>query len=260
LNSTPTSCFVRNDLRRDKVRLGREKISLENTMEAEEEHIVNRLQSQLLEMYQRNRFLERRLEAGGSQTPSVVSESETSDDEIGAHARGRGGGSSHSAHHAGGSPHHGGNPGHGGGARGMGGLGGGSVGSSRGGAPHYGSHAPWEREMYASAFNGRRRKSGGSSVVSVATSATASTYQDSIGTSTTTRSERDGGSRGGGGKSGGGGGGGGGEKPGREEAADGASGLGVISISRASTPPASESVDATPISTPRSARSVEDGR
>ena len=106
------------------MRLGREKISLENTMEAEEEHIVNRLQSQLLEMYQRNRFLERRLEAGGSQTPSVVSESETSDDEIGAHARGRGGGSSHSAHHAGGSPHHGGNPGHGGGARGIGGLGG----------------------------------------------------------------------------------------------------------------------------------------
>jgi hypothetical protein len=33
--------------------------------EAEEENIVNRLQTQMLELYQRNKFLERRLEAGG---------------------------------------------------------------------------------------------------------------------------------------------------------------------------------------------------
>uniref|UniRef100_A0A7S0SUA3 Coiled-coil domain-containing protein 6 n=1 Tax=Mantoniella antarctica TaxID=81844 RepID=A0A7S0SUA3_9CHLO len=61
----------REDLRRqveklvsDKVRLNQEKVNLENTMEAEEESIVNRLQVQMLELYQRNKFLERRIEAG----------------------------------------------------------------------------------------------------------------------------------------------------------------------------------------------------
>ena len=81
----------REDLRRqvekllsDKIRLNKEKVELENVMEAEEESIVNRLQMQMLELFQRNKYLERRLEAG-SQTPSVVSESETSEDEGGSH-------------------------------------------------------------------------------------------------------------------------------------------------------------------------------
>ena len=40
-------------------------------MEAEEESIVNRLQMQMLELFQRNKYLERRLEAG-SQTRARV--------------------------------------------------------------------------------------------------------------------------------------------------------------------------------------------
>ena len=65
----------------DKIRLRQEKAQLENTMEAEEEHIVNRLQCQMLELYQRNVMLQRRLD--GSATPSVVSESDASEDEGG---------------------------------------------------------------------------------------------------------------------------------------------------------------------------------
>ena len=64
----------------DKIRLRQEKAQLENTMEAEEEHIVNRLQCQMLELYQRNVMrYQRRLD--GSATPSVVSESDASEDE-----------------------------------------------------------------------------------------------------------------------------------------------------------------------------------
>ena len=81
----------------DKIRLHREKVQLENTLEQEEENIVNRLQTQMLELYQRNQILQRRLEQSGSQTPSVVSESDASEDEggwghahAGAHFRRRG--------------------------------------------------------------------------------------------------------------------------------------------------------------------------
>ena len=70
----------------DKIRLRQEKAQLENTMEAEEEHIVNRLQCQMLELYQRNVMLQRRLD--GSATPSVVSESDASEDEGEVSARG----------------------------------------------------------------------------------------------------------------------------------------------------------------------------
>ena len=83
----------------DKIRLHKEKVQLENTLEQEEENIVNRLQTQMLELYRRNQILQRRLEqASGSQTPSVVSESDASEDEGGwghlsghaaAHQRGR---------------------------------------------------------------------------------------------------------------------------------------------------------------------------
>ena len=132
----------REDLRRqvdkllgDKIRLNKEKVELENAMEVEEESIVNRLQLQMLELFQRNKYLERRLEHG-SQTPSVVSESETSEDE--------GGVQHHHRRHVG----HGTSPQHGrwkhGPPHGMG------IGHAM---------APWESGMYMSV---QRRRSGGS--------------------------------------------------------------------------------------------------
>lgn len=126
----------------DKVRLGQEKVMLENTMEAEEESIVNRLQTQMLELYQRNKYLERRLEAG-SKTPSVMSESDTeplSEDECASGLRGSREGRLMHAYAT--SPYR--HPwGH--------------SGSARGGL----SHPPWERDMYMSVT---RRKSSGSAV------------------------------------------------------------------------------------------------
>ena len=137
----------REDLRRqvekllsDKVRLNKEKVELENVMEAEEESIVNRLQMQMLELFQRNKYLERRLEAG-SQTPSVVSESETSEDEGGSHHASRrpfGHGTS-PQHRSWKHPHAMGIP------HGVGGM------------------APWESGMYMSV---QRRRSGGSASAS----------------------------------------------------------------------------------------------
>ena len=121
----------------DKIRLHREKVQLENTLEQEEENIVNRLQTQMLELYRRNRILQRRLEqASGSQTPSVVSESDASEDEGGwGHLSGK--------------------------TR--------KVGKSRGGASVYApsGHAPWERDMYASVS--RRRSVGSASASSAGT-------------------------------------------------------------------------------------------
>ena len=119
----------------DKIRLHREKVALENTLEQEEENIVNRLQTQMLELYQRNQILQRRLEQSGSQTPSVVSESDASEDE---------GGWGHAAHLRRKGP-----------------------GPRVPGAGLYApsGHAPWERDMYASVS---RRKSQGSASVSSA--------------------------------------------------------------------------------------------
>ena len=121
----------------DKIRLHREKVQLENTLEQEEENIVNRLQTQMLELYRRNQILQRRLEqASGSQTPSVVSESDASEDEGGwGHLSGK--------------------------TR--------KVGKSRGGASVYApsGHAPWERDMYASVS--RRRSVGSASASSAGT-------------------------------------------------------------------------------------------
>jgi coiled-coil domain-containing protein 6 len=121
----------------DKIRLHREKVQLENTLEQEEENIVNRLQTQMLELYRRNQILQRRLEqASGSQTPSVVSESDASEDEGGwGHLSGK--------------------------TR--------KVGKPRGGASVYApsGHAPWERDMYASVS--RRRSQGSASVSSAGT-------------------------------------------------------------------------------------------
>ena len=137
----------REDLRRqvekllsDKVRLNKEKVELENVMEAEEESIVNRLQMQMLELFQRNKYLERRLEAG-SQTPSVVSESETSEDEGGSHhaSRRQFGHGTSPQHRSWKHPHAMGIP------HGVGGV------------------APWESGMYMSV---QRRRSGGSASAS----------------------------------------------------------------------------------------------
>jgi len=121
----------------DKIRLHREKVALENTLEQEEENIVNRLQTQMLELYQRNQILQRRLEQSGSQTPSVVSESDASEDE-------GGWGHAHAGAHF----------------------------RRRGRAPITGvyvpsGHAPWERDMYASVS--RRRSQGSASVSSAGT-------------------------------------------------------------------------------------------
>ena len=121
----------------DKIRLHREKVQLENTLEQEEENIVNRLQTQMLELYQRNQILQRRLEQSGSQTPSVVSESDASEDE-------GGWGHAHAGAHF----------------------------RRRGRAPITGvyvpsGHAPWERDMYASVS--RRRSVGSASASSAGT-------------------------------------------------------------------------------------------
>lgn len=122
----------------DKIRLHREKVQLENTLEQEEENIVNRLQTQMLELYRRNQILQRRLEqASGSQTPSVVSESDASEDE-------GGWGHAHAGAHF----------------------------RRRGRAPITGvyvpsGHAPWERDMYASVS--RRRSVGSASASSAGT-------------------------------------------------------------------------------------------
>jgi len=122
----------------DKIRLHREKVQLENTLEQEEENIVNRLQTQMLELYRRNRILQKRLErASGSQTPSVVSESDASEDEGGwGHLSGKT-----------------------------------RKGKTliRGGASVYApsGHAPWERDMYASVS--RRRSVGSASASSAGT-------------------------------------------------------------------------------------------
>jgi coiled-coil domain-containing protein 6 len=118
-----------DELSTEKARLGREKVALENTMEAEEEHIVNRLQTQMLELFQRNQALQRRLEAA-SETPSVVSESDASEDER-ERLRDRAGGFGRHPHH------------------------------------HPAAHPPWERDMYAAASAGRRRSQGSWSLSSV---------------------------------------------------------------------------------------------
>lgn len=126
----------------DKIRLRQEKAQLENTMEAEEEHIVNRLQCQMLELYQRNVMLQRRLD--GSATPSVVSESDASEDEGGSFGARRA--TPHGTPHA--------NP---------------RAGVANIARQHSGgiqlAHAPWERDMYASF--GRRRSQGSASASSV---------------------------------------------------------------------------------------------
>ena len=122
----------------DKIRLHREKVQLENTLEQEEENIVNKLQTQMLELYRRNRILQKRLErASGSQTPSVVSESDASEDE--------------------------GGWGHPSGKTRKGKT------LNRGGASVYApsGHAPWERDMYASVS--RRRSVGSASASSAGT-------------------------------------------------------------------------------------------
>ena len=132
----------------DKIRLHKEKVQLENTLEQEEENIVNRLQTQMLELYRRNQILQRRLEqASGSQTPSVVSESDASEDE---------GGWGHLSGHA--AAHQRGRKGKQPGVRD----------ASRGGASVYApsGHAPWERDMYASVS--RRRSVGSASASSAA--------------------------------------------------------------------------------------------
>lgn len=125
----------------DKIRLRQEKAQLENTMEAEEEHIVNRLQCQMLELYQRNVMLQRRLD--GSATPSVVSESDASEDEGGSFGARRA--TPHGTPHA--------NP---------------RAGVANIARQHSGgiqlAHAPWERDMYASF--GRRRSQGSASASS----------------------------------------------------------------------------------------------
>ena len=130
------------NLLNEKIKLHAEKVNLENTLEQEEENIVNRLQTQMLELYQRNQILQRRLEHGGSQTPSVVSESELelSEDEGYGYpgSRGRRGGSS----------------------RGRVG------GSGQLPGPGTGHHTPWHRDMYG--VNMSRRKSQGSASVSSA--------------------------------------------------------------------------------------------
>jgi len=120
-------------------RLRREKVQLENTLEQEEENIVNRLQAQIVELHHRNQILLRRLEQGGSQTPSVVSESDrdASEDEGGFSRRGFA--RTQTAARPGG-------------------------GSARG----FASHAPWERDMYGTHANVSRRKSLGSASVSSA--------------------------------------------------------------------------------------------
>ena len=133
----------------DKIRLHKEKVQLENTLEQEEENIVNRLQTQMLELYRRNQILQRRLEqASGSQTPSVVSESDASEDE---------GGWGHLSGHA--AAHQRGRKGKQPGVRD----------ASRGGASVYApsGHAPWERDMYASVS--RRRSVGSASTSSAGT-------------------------------------------------------------------------------------------
>ena len=64
------------DLQGQVSKLACDKVVLENTLEAEEESIVNRLQRQLEELIHRNRTLERKVERLGK-----FSESETSEDE-----------------------------------------------------------------------------------------------------------------------------------------------------------------------------------
>ena len=155
-----------DELSTEKARLGREKVALENTMEAEEEHIVNRLQTQMLELFQRNQALQRRLEAA-SETPSVVSESDASEDER-ERLRDRAGGFGRHPHHH-----------------------------------HPAAHPPWERDMYAAASAGRRRSQGSWSLSSAERVPAASSAQRRP---TSGGPARGGGSGGGGGGDAGGGG------------------------------------------------------
>ena len=67
----------------DKIRLNKEKVEPRTRGGGGRVH-RQQAQMQMLELFQRNKYLERRLEAG-SQTPSAVSESETSEDEGGSH-------------------------------------------------------------------------------------------------------------------------------------------------------------------------------
>ena len=67
------------------MRLKEEKVRLENTLESEEEHIVNLMQSQILVLLKRNRSLERQVKVLGG----AVSDSEyVSDDQLGSPRRG----------------------------------------------------------------------------------------------------------------------------------------------------------------------------
>ena len=205
----------------DKIRLHKEKVQLENTLEQEEENIVNRLQTQMLELYRRNRILQRRLEqASGSQTPSVVSESDASEDE---------GGWGHLSGHA---------AAHQRGRKGKPGV----RDASRGGASVYApsGHAPWERDMYASVS--RRRSVGSASASSAGTGGgrgvvAGGTMEQQLGLS------RDPPKRG--------------DEIVREKAADLKTAMSVGGSSATTTP--RSSVANTPLTTPRGARSAGSG-
>lgn len=72
-----------SELKDDKLKLCNDKVILENQMEAEEEKIVNRLQKQIEDLLITKQSLERQLET--FRRFSKLSESETSEDELGIH-------------------------------------------------------------------------------------------------------------------------------------------------------------------------------
>lgn len=72
-----------SELKDDKLKLCNDKVILENQMEAEEEKIVNRLQKQIEDLLFTKQSLERQLES--FRRFSKLSESETSEDELGIH-------------------------------------------------------------------------------------------------------------------------------------------------------------------------------
>lgn len=72
-----------SELKDDKLKLCNDKVILENQMEAEEEKIVNRLQKQIEDLLITKQSLERQLETFRRFTK--LSESETSEDELGIH-------------------------------------------------------------------------------------------------------------------------------------------------------------------------------
>lgn len=72
-----------SELKDDKLKLCNDKVILENQLEAEEEKIVNRLQKQIEELIRTKQSLERQLES--YRKFAKMSESETSEDELGIH-------------------------------------------------------------------------------------------------------------------------------------------------------------------------------